>query len=64
MCAVDIDKAYDAVHRGAMDIVFKHLGLHDVQGMQFLRRVLDAGPTVVTGAATLSAPFFTSRGIK
>ena len=64
MCAVDINKAYDAVDRHAMDKILTHMGIADVSFVRFLRKVLDDGPTVVTGAPTLSTPFYTTRGIK
>ena len=54
MCAVDIDKAYDAVDRHALDTILEHMGLSNVGLMKFLRHALDYGPTVVTGAPTLS----------
>ena len=64
LLALDIDKAYDMVHRGTLDKVMAHIGIADNAFYQLMVRARDFGCTAVKGALELSPPFKTSRGIK
>ena len=63
LVALDIHKAYDQIHRGAMQRIMEHIGLGDTAFWR-LYCTSQAGETYLTGGGGLSEPFSTSRGIK
>ena len=64
LCALDLHKAYDLVNRTAMDTIASHLGLTGNGFWMLMTLARDTGPVYITGTLALSAPFYTTRGIK
>ena len=61
---LDLHKAYDSVNRMAMDTIAFHLGLTGNGFWTLMTLARDTGPVYITGTSALSAPFYTTRGIK
>ena len=64
LCALDLHKAYNSVNRTAMDAIASHLGLPGNGFWMLMTLARDTGPVYITGTLALSAPFYTTRGIK
>ena len=64
LCALDLHKVYDSVNRMAMDTIASHLGLTGNGFWMLMTLARDTGPVYITGTLALSAPFYTTRGIK
>ena len=64
LCALDLHKAYDSVNCMAMDSIDSHLGLTGNGFWTLMTLAHDAGPVYITGTSALSAPFYTTHGIK
>ena len=64
LCALDLHKAYDSVNRTAMDTIASHLGLTGNGFWMLMTLAHNTGPVYITGTSALSAPFYTTQGIK
>ena len=64
LCTLDLHKAYDSVNYTAMDTIASHLGLTGNGFWTLMTLARDTGPVYITGTSALSAPFYTTRGIK
>ena len=63
LLTLDLDKAYDRVHRASMDAILRHVGVADNAFYRMYVSARDAG-YVYTGGAAATSPFTTSVGIR